>query len=284
MRPVLLRLAACGLAVIGCARSAAAQVPILRGSQAYEIGTPQFRDWSGFYAGGQVSMPTTGVNFTGGVSSLIANILRVTTVENEFSPSGWASLPKQDVARKSYGGFIGYNVQFGETILGIEANYNHTSVRVSAGDSIARQVTTSDGYLNQVSISGTSNMDLTDYGTLRARAAWIYNSFIPYAFAAVAVGYGSVERSASVSISGSDADPACVGPPDVCLPPYAFSAAESEGKQHVFAYGWALGLGADWAVLPNVFLRGEYEYLTFPKFDGVNLSINSVRLGAGFKF
>ena len=280
MRPVILRLAVCGLVAIGCAGSAMAQVSVLRGSNAYQITTPQFRDWSGFYVGGQVGYPSAGVNFSGGVSSMLAEILRVTTLENEFHPSGWASLPKQNIARRSFGGFFGYNVQFGETIFGIEANYNHTSMRVSSGDTVGRQVLTTDGYINQVTISGTGNVHLTDYGTLRARAGWIYNSLIPYGFAGLAVGRASATKMASVTLYATDADP--VEPP--VLPDISFAEAESEGKSNTFGYGWTAGFGIDWLVLPNVFLRGEYEYVSFPNFQGVNIAINTFQLAAGLKF
>lgn len=280
MRPVILRLVACGLVAVGWAGSATAQVPVLRGSNSYQISSPLYRDWSGFYFGGQVGYPSAAIGFSQGVGSVIANILRVTTVQDEFSPSGWATLPKKSINRESYGGFIGYNVQFGEIIFGIEANYNRTSMRASSGDTVARQVQTSDGYINQVTVSGTNEVYLTDYGTLRARAAWVYNSFIPYGFLAVAVGRASVARTAGVTLTGTDADP---GNPPV-LPNINFSASQSDGKNNAFSYGWAIGAGLDWALFSNVFLRGEYEYLSFPNFQGVDIVINSVRAGVGIRF
>jgi opacity protein-like surface antigen len=71
---------------------------------------------------------------------------------------------------------------------------------------------------------------------------------MPYGFIGFEVGRASIARSASVFISAVDANPGCVGPPDVCLPPYSFSQSESDIKNNAFAYGWAAGGGMDWAL------------------------------------
>jgi outer membrane immunogenic protein len=49
-------------------------------------------------------------------------------------------------------------------------------------------------------------------------------------------------------------------------------------------YGGTVGAGLDYAMTPHFLLRGEYEYTRFAEFDNVVLTINSVRLGLGYKF
>lgn len=297
MRPICLFVLSAAAVVVGSdALAGPFDGTALRGSNAesyfdgppaqprFVPGSPVRYRWEGLYIGGQVGFATSGVDFSGGVADLVANLLRNTTVESEFSPSHWASLPKQAVSRASYGAFAGYNVQFADTIVGLEANYNRTNIRMSSGDTIARVVTTSDGYSNTVSLAGTSSIHLTDYGTLRARAGWIYEGYVPYAFIGAAIARATVSRSASISVNGVDADPACVGPPDVCLPPFAFAASQSEIKDGAFAYGWTVGAGIDWIVFSNVFLRGEFEYVGFAKFYGNTVYINTLRAAAGIKF
>jgi outer membrane immunogenic protein len=247
-------------------------------------GKPVRRRWDGFYIGGQVGYANSGINFSKGVEDLIANLLRDTTVEAEFRPSDWANLPGQSVTRPSFGGFFGYNTQFEDVIFGVEANYNRTNIKMAAGDTIARVVNTSDGYANTVVLTGTGSIHLTDYGTLRARAGWVYDRYIPYAFIGAAVARATISRSASLTMDGVDADPGCVGPPNVCLPPYSFAASQSEIKQGAFAWGWTLGAGIDWVLFSNLFLRGEYEYIGFAEFYGANLHIHTVRTAIGFKF
>jgi opacity protein-like surface antigen len=243
-------------------------------------GHPVRPQWDGLYIGGQVGAANSGVNFTQGVADLVANILRNTTIEDEFSPSQWVNLPDRSTTRASYGGFIGYNVQRDELIFGVEVNYNRTDIRMVSGDTIGRVVNTSDGYSNDVVLSGTASVHLTDYGTLRVRAGWVYDAFIPYGFAGLAVGRATVSRSATVSVDGIDANPAC-GP---CLPPYSFTATDSETKEGAFAYGWTLGGGFDWFLFSNLFARGEYEYIGFAKFYGTNLHVHTIRTALGIRF
>jgi opacity protein-like surface antigen len=89
---------------------------------------------------------------------------------------------------------------------------------------------------------------------------------------------------ASVTINAVDADPACVGPPNICLPPYSFFGSETDAGTGAVVFGWAIGLGVDWEVFPNLFVRGEYEYMSLPNIQSNSFTVNSVRFGAGIKF
>ena len=40
----------------------------------------------------------------------------------------------------------------------------------------------------------------------------------------------------------------------------------------------------DVAILPNVFLRGEWEYVGFAQVGGIRTNINTGRVGIGVKF
>ena len=51
-----------------------------------------------------------------------------------------------------------------------------------------------------------------------------------------------------------------------------------------FAFGYTAGVGMDMLLTPNVFVRGEYEFIQFPSIKAVNVNINTLRLGAGVKF
>ncbi len=50
-------------------------------------------------------------------------------------------------------------------------------------------------------------------------------------------------------------------------------------------FGYTAGVGVDWALMQNVFLRAEYEYINFGSFYDLNdCTFRPVRLGAGVKF
>jgi opacity protein-like surface antigen len=116
-------------------------------------------------------------------------------------------------------------------------------------------------------------MNITDYGTARARAGYIMKNFMPYAFVGLAVGRADITRSATVS--GTETAGNTVTP---------FSFTGSETKNGAWLTGWAAGGGLEVLMMPNVFLRGEYEYASFAGVSGIKASVSTVRIGAGLKY
>jgi outer membrane immunogenic protein len=251
----------------------------LRGSQPYEPGRPTYYRWSGFYGGVQGGSAIGSANFGNGVSGLIAYILRNSTLENESQPSTWTTLNKNDVVGTSWGGFIGYNGQWENAVLGVELNYNRTSLDLNSTDTLGRSVgPLSDGYVYTVNLTGSARDHVTDSGTLRARAGWVYDNFMPYGFAGLAVGRADVTRSASVDVVGNTAAP----PP--AIPRVTLNQTAGADSPGAFAYGWALGAGVDIALLQNVFVRAEYEWVVFNNFKDTNVHIGTFRGAVGLKF
>lgn len=249
-------------------------MPILRGSTIDMSGPTR---WDGFYAGAQVGRAYSGTDFANSTSSLVAFILRNTTIENEQHVSDWTTLGKADTSAISWGGFIGYQTQWDEIVLGVEGNYNRTNMSSSATDSMRRTFSTSDGYSNDVQVTATSSIHITDYATARARAGWAAGSFLPYAFVGVAIGRADVTQSARVIASGFDT----TGSGN---PPYSSDQTKSLNKTGDFAYGWTTGLGVDFAVMQRFFVRAEYEYVQFGAFNDLKTHIHTARVGAGVKF
>jgi outer membrane immunogenic protein len=273
--------------LFGFSSHAVAQIfdtPTLRGSSPFTPAAPKYRSWEGAFVGGQMGYAGNSANLSGGVEDLVANILRNTLVQNEFQASQWANLPKQGVSRPSFGGFMGYNVQYEDAVVGVEVNYKRTNVRMASGDTVARVVNTSNGYANSVVLSGTGSVHLTDYATLRFRGGWADNTLMPYGFVGLAVGRANLSRSASIAIVGVDANPGCVGPPNICLPPYTFSQSQSDARSGAIGYGWTAGAGIDWMLYSSIFLRGEFEYVSFPNYRRTAVAITAAHLAAGIRF
>jgi hypothetical protein len=117
--------------------------PVLRGSDvpppgpAFVPGYPIYTRWQGLYLGGQMGRSMAGVDYGGGVSSLLSYILRNDVVLDHVI--NWTTLPKDDTTGASYGAFIGYNWQWdGDAVVGVELNYNRTGLRSSAADGLSR--------------------------------------------------------------------------------------------------------------------------------------------------
>jgi outer membrane immunogenic protein len=269
------------LALMGFVSDAIAgefEMPTLRGSTAYEetpfvVGTPSYQRWSGFYAGGEIGYGSAHVDFSKATQSLIAFQLRELALENQQHPSMWEILGQKDTASTSYGGFIGYNSQWDDVVLGVELNYSTANFLATAPNSPINRATSAGGNAYQVLISGAGTMNITDYGTARARAGYIMKNFMPYAFVGLAVGRADIRRS--VTVSGVESAGGTSTP---------FSFTGSETKNGAWLTGWAAGGGIDVLIMPNVFLRGEYEYASFAGVSGIKASTSTARVGAGFKY
>jgi opacity protein-like surface antigen len=274
-RVMQLRSLLCGVVLFGMAGEACAAdlgESFLRGSTV--INQPGGTRWDGFYFGGQVGGNWAGTNFANSTKSLVSFLLRNTTIENENHVSDWTTLGTYDTSGSSYGAFVGYQTQWDSAVIGVEANYNRTSLAMASSDAMRRLFATSDGYNNDVTVIGTSSIRITDYGTFRVRGGWAADNFMPYGFVGIALGRADVTRSARVIASGSATG----------LPPYSFDQTNAVIKTGDFAYGYAAGLGLDIAVLQNVFVRGEYEYVQFGEFNDLKTHIHTARVAAGLKF
>lgn len=260
----------------------------LRGSQpgpapSFVPGSPVYPRWSGFYVGGDIGTSSGAVNFGTSTRSLVSYILRNTAVLDLLQPDQWTTLPKGHASGDGWGAFAGYNSQWDEVILGLELNYynNGSQFKSAASDSVSRfQVSGTTRY--DVTVAANSSLLIHDYATLRGRAGWILGSFLPYATLGLAVGRADVSRSATVTElerDVTDPNPANwfriggIGP-----------TTQDKTKLNDYIYGVAAGLGLDYMLTQNVFLRAEWEWVNFSNIEGVKAYMNTGRVGAAFKF
>lgn len=276
MRGLRTLLVGAGMLAISGALAHAADMPVLRGSYTYDLG---YVRWDGFSVGGTVGFSNLSANFGTAPGADIAYILRNTTLENEFQPSSWTTLPKTVTNSAQYGFFLGYNWQMDQLVLGFDAGYNHVSSLVtSASDTIDRIVTTSDQIKHDVTITAQSSLKLIDYATLRGRAGYAFGQFLPYVVVGLAVGrfnYSNAVLLADAQTDTSTNPATFLG---------TFIDSKSDGQDNVFMGGALAGLGVDYALLPNVFLRAEWEYIYWGPVDGIKTALNTGRVGLGFRF
>jgi opacity protein-like surface antigen len=177
-----------------------------------------------------------------------------------------------------FGGFAGYNWQLDELVLGFEGAYHRTATPITAGgvDTLSRRFTTSDGYDNSVRLRTSGRFQLRDYATMRGRVGYAFGQFMPYAGAGFSVGRVGYSTSATVRVTA----PAQGGNPPIDFGP----VTKTDGKENAIAYGANLALGVDITLLPNMFLRGEWEYIAFAPIEGTRANVNTFRAGLGLKF
>ena len=107
-------------------------------------------------------------------------------------------------------------------------------------------------------------------------------------FAGGAIGRVDVTRSATVAGRLTTFLTPCRRKTGVRLHPsrpYFFGPdSRGESRDGVIAYGYTAGLGIDIALMPNVFVRAEWEYIHFAPVMDVDIYVNTVRAGVGVKF
>jgi opacity protein-like surface antigen len=116
-------------------------------------------------------------------------------------------------------------------------------------------------------------MRVTDFGSLRVRGGYAVGSFLPYGFAGVGLGQADINRSVRLDVTYT-----APGVPSSSAPVLIVS---DNANSHLIT-GFAAGLGFDWMLCAGLFMRAEWEYLRFT--STVDTSVNTVRLGLGYKF
>jgi outer membrane immunogenic protein len=258
---------------------------LLSEPRAPAVAPAKYADWRGLYAGGQVSYSGAHVDFSESTQAPLAFSLRELAVEQNNSPppSQWPILGAADHGGIGGGGFVGYNFEYLtpdlNVVMGFEANFNITSLSViSPTTPISRTVQDGIGDTDYVSISGAGNVSDLSFGTLRGRVGWGIGNFLPYAFVGFALGNANIGATETVTLVQNSN----TNNPLIPRGPFVYSA--SAGKDGEWLYGVTAGAGLDIAVSRNFFVRTEYEYVQFQPVSGVNIDINTVRLGGGVRF
>ncbi|KAA0075172.1 outer membrane beta-barrel protein [Tardiphaga sp. P9-11] len=253
----------------------AADLPILRGSLS-EGRTMGRSDWDGFYIGAQAGIGQSDMNFSGATRTLAGGLLDGLAMESAGQVSQWPLLGKASQRGEGWGGFIGYNSQWDDVVIGVEMSYLHGKFGGDASGSMGRSFIDALGYTNGVTYDAAAKMSITDMGTLRARAGYAVGAFLPYMFGGLALGQADIVRSARIH---GVAVNVAAAPGFQNIP---FDYSKTEGQYSHLIYGYSAGLGVDINLIGGLFARAEWEYVRFT--SSVDTNINTVRAGVGYKF
>lgn len=229
-------------------------LPILRGGFTDGL-TSSRTNWQGYYVGGQADWGT--------ITSKISPVINA-DMQATFATPGptysWQQLPVATGTSAGFGAFAGYNGQWDDVVLGIEANYIHGNLKATASST-----GTTFNNANQIIATTASSavVNVSDFGSLRARAGYAWGCFLPYAFFGGGVGSQTLDRNVAAS------------------PAPVFSATTSSSRSKL-VYGYSAGLGVDVMLMGGVFVRAEYEFLRVT--SSIESNVNTVRAGLGYKF
>ncbi len=190
-------------------------------------------NWQGYYVGGQAEY--------GSIASKISPTINADLQSTFTAPPGfaysWRPLGQAHDVRDGFGGFAGYNSQWDDVVVGIEANYMHGGYRAlstSTGHTLNPDFTVASMTQSSAAVR------ITDFGSARLRAAYAIDCFLPYMFAGVGLGYQTVDRNISAA------------PPPQFTPD--LMASSSKGR---LVYGYSAGIGLDVMLVKGLFLRAE---------------------------
>lgn len=271
------RLVAAAIMALVAQNASAADLPILRGSYS-ERPVVQRPLWEGFYVGGHATTGSTDADFTNANQDLQTRAnADLARAGNPVAGLEWPMLRESSAKASGYGGFVGYNMQWDDAIVGVEANYVRSSFNTLSANSLPPQTIAGNGGTYSAISSSRANLRITDMGSLRIRGGWSWNGFLPYAFAGVGLGLADYDRSVGVTSVPTGAAP----PP--ALPDYLLT----ETKSNRLLYGYSAGLGLDMMLVAGLFARVEWEYTKFGSTQfatTLDPTINTVRAGLGYKF
>jgi outer membrane immunogenic protein len=268
-------------------------VPVLRGSMqppapVYSVGPATFTRWSGFYFGGNVSVGSATSDFSTATRPLVHTSLQHLTVEDQATPSAFEVLGRGSSVAAGGGAFLGYNTQWQDLVLGVEATYTHTNLNTTAPSTPVSR--TFPSLSTNVAVSAIGNLNLTDFATARGRAGYVLGNFMPYGFIGMAVGRAqyNVSTMADVTQTTSTTRPdySCIGTNSTNAAGTCsdFLNPNSAGQSNALLWGYTVGAGLDWAVTRNIFVRGEFEFVQFAPISNIAVSVASGRVGGGLKF
>jgi outer membrane immunogenic protein len=293
MRKVLL---AAATAMMTCGAQAADMPDFLRGTMPAS-NTPT-RNWDGWYAGGQVGYTSSTDDFSTSLVGLTNFIFRDSVLEGPSS--GLSTLTKASTQGTGFGAFVGRNYQWDNIILGVEANYSYMSDLSTSSSSSIGPLSfinpagdtpppgTTDIYA--IKLTGAAAAQVKDMITFRGRAGWACGDFLPYMFGGIAVGRMDISRTVTSAVTLEQdvtttnllGVQTTVKGPALRVP--QVSLTDSQERTNNFAAGWTAGIGFEYMLIANLFMRAEYEHVQFMAVENTSVTLNNVRAGVGYKF
>lgn len=246
-------------------------LPILRGA-VRDILPRTNVDWGGFYVGGQYGVTSNNFGTSGANQQMQA-------LAASMTPPGTTNFASYQVNDKTttqgWGGFVGYNWQWTDAVLGFDVSYMRGGQRVSSVINPVGVAQTINGDDYVTVTSGNQTMSITDYGSARLRAGWAVSSFLPYATVGFSMGRADISRvvnvNGTVDVGGGGN-------------PVAYNNQGVQAKSGALLYGYSYGGGLDVMMFAGLFLRGEVEVSRFTTSWAMDATVTTARLGAAYKF
>ncbi len=250
-------------------RAFADDLDILRGTES--VGAATFPRWSGFYFGGQVDYSDGSADFNNATQPLLA-----------FSSARTGARRRRHAVALAGTGQSAHPAARGSAVLSATARNGRisssawkptTRIRPSPSTAIraspiARVVTAGHRISIRVNVDGSGSLQVTDIGSLRARAGWAFGNFLPYGFAGVARRARQLQRH-HTGVRTTDSDDctaaghsAATRPmPPTCVD-YSYQQQHRQNER-VAVWLTRSAAASTWRSRPTYFCAPNIEYIQF---------------------
>lgn len=226
-------------------------------ANAADFGGPSYAvvNWSGFYAGVNAGY--------GWDASSIGSKIDDGLFKYDIQPGGGFG-----------GGQIGYNMQNGNIVYGIEADIQGAGIENSVKKS--GSVVVNDPLLGTyaVSATGTAKSTLDYFGTVRARLGYTTGPALIYVTGGLAYGEITDEFTGTATVSA-----------------FGLTASgTARTSKTVTPTGWVIGGGAEQKLFSNLGVKAEYQYIDlgqdspWAKLAKEDYAIHTFRVGVNYYF
>ena len=183
----------------------------------------------------------------------------------------------------------GFNVMMERLVVGGELEYGKLSPAISAQGSFDEQrvfeekaITLANGTAATEKIGGwlnyTNKTQILDYGLVNGRAGYAYGRFMPYAL----VGLGVTRVKVATTMIAYETHR--IETPAALVGASNIGPSVGTYTKDAYAATFSFGLGFEYAVLDNLILRAQYNYMTAGPLKGETISSNLARGGLALKF
>ena len=246
-------------------------------------------DWSGGY-----------VAIMGGYNSTNINAGELASTMVDITVPAWAYAEKAKALAKAsaqdmtasggvYSLHAGINVMMERLVVGGELEYGKFSPALNTQGSFdqsrtfeANAVTLADGTAAVEKVGATlvysNKTQMLDFALLNGRAGYAYGRFMPYALVGLGVSRVKIDTTMyatenhTIEVAGDVRSRSIKGP------------FRGSYTKDAYAATFSFGLGFEYALLDNVLLRAQYNYMTAGPLKGETASSNLARGGLALKF
>jgi outer membrane immunogenic protein len=220
------------------------------------------------YPASQETLASTKASWTGAYAGLNGGWVSGDTSDLYVTPA----FGKIGSAGGLGGAQVGYNHQFGDFVLGVEADY-----ALARADGDKRLPNIQNFGVYKLTGSAEIRSSLESFGSVRARAGVAMNSALIYASAGYAFGRNKITASGSGTYTDNNVT----------------SSDVAAGKSSNWMNGWAVGAGVEYAFSQHLSGKVEYLHADLQKAtifkdswaeDRILTKFNILRAGVNYRF